>query len=247
MRALLLLLVLAGLLGAASGAARAGRASGAETGFLFRSVTVGGQEFKYAVYVPRDCDASRTWPLVTFLHGSGECGRDGQKQLAVGLAPAILTHGDRWPCIVVFPQKPEQSKQWEDYDAAVTAMMDAAEKEWKIDKDRESLTGLSQGGHGTWAIGALHAARFSALAPVCGYGEPGPIAEKIKGLPIWAFHGEADQAVPVEQSRVLVAAAKDHGADARLTTYPEVGHNSWDKAYAEPEFAPWLLGRKRTK
>jgi predicted peptidase len=213
----------------------------AETGFLLRSITVAGEEFKYAVYVPRGYDATTAWPAIVFLNGAGECGRDGQKQLAVGLGPAVMLDAERWPFVVVFPQKPEVKKQWEDYDAAVMAMLEAAEKEWRVDAGRVYLTGLSQGGHGTWAIAAAHPERFAAIVPVCGYGDPGTLAAKVKGVPTWVFHGETDTSVNVEESRVMVAAIKAAGGDPQLTTYPGVGHNSWDKAYREPELVEWLL------
>jgi predicted peptidase len=248
-----LALLLIPLLGAAGGAARP---DPAQTGFLFRSIKVGAEEFKYAVYVPRDYDASKVWPAIVFLHGSGECGRDGQKQLAFGLPPAVLQSADRWPCIIICPQKPEQARQWEDYDSAVMAMLAAAEHEWKIDADRVCLTGLSQGGHGAWTIGAAHADRFAAIVPVCGYirgMDAADLARKLGDRPIWAFHGDADTTVPVDETKRMVAALesarglKPGAQDTRLhmTIYPGVGHDSWGKAYSDPELATWLMSKRR--
>jgi predicted peptidase len=228
-----------------STAAERGRGLAMETGFLFRFVSVAGEEFKYAVYVPRGYDASKAWPAIVFLHGAGECGRDGQKHLAVGLGPAVMLDAERWPFVVVFPQKPEVKKQWEEYDAPVMAMLEAAQKEWRVDTARVYLTGLSQGGHGTWAIAAAHPDRFAAIVPVCGYGDPSLVAAKVKGIPTWVFHGEADTSVKVDESRAMVAAITAAGGEPKLTTYPDVGHNSWDKAYREPELVPWLLSKTR--
>lgn len=243
MRALLLATIL--LCMAAPGASR--RKEPAQTGILFRSIKVGDDEHRYAVYVPRDYDPARPWPILVFLNGSGECGADGQKQLAVGLAPAVLAHADRWPFIIIFPQKPVMQTQWEVYDPAVMAILDAAEHEWKIDLSRQYLTGLSQGGHGVWTIAAMHPRRFAAIAPVCGYGDPVTLAGKLKDVPVWAFHGEKDPVVSVAESKALVNAILKAGGAARLTTYPDVEHNAWERAYADPELPAWLLAHQRAK
>ena len=237
-------------------AAWTGRRIPGDTGFLFRSIKVGAEEFKYAVYIPRGYDAATAWPAIVFLHGSCECGTDGQKQLAVGLPLAVMLQPERWPCIIICPQKPEQAKEWEDYDSAVMAMLAAAREEWKIDGDRIYLTGLSQGGQGTWTLGAAHADTFAAVAPVCGYVrrmDPAELARNLRRMPSWSFHGEDDPIVPVQETRKMHAALREargdqsgsDDPDARLTTYPGVGHESWERAYMDPELPRWLLSRRR--
>ena len=216
-----------------------------ETGFLFREIGVGDRAYPYAIYVPRDYDAERSWPLLVFLNGRGECGTDGVKHLAIGLGPAIMFHPDEWPFIVLFPQKPNPESEWEDHDAAVMAMVERANSHYSIDASRCCLTGLSQGGHGTWTIGANHPEVWSALAPICGYGKPADLAESLKGTPIWCFHGDADEAVPVSESNEIVAAINEKGGRPKLTIYPGVGHNSWDRAYREEGLAAWLLSHRR--
>jgi predicted peptidase len=103
------------------------------------------------------------------------------------------------------------------------------------------LTGLSQGGRGTWEIGAKHADRFAAIAPICGWGDPEKLAPSLESMPLWAFHGEKDTAVPVSGTRTIVSALESRGAHPRLTIYPEAGHNSWDKAYREEGLGAWFL------
>ena len=73
-----------------------------ETGFLNRTVTLNGTEYRYQVYVPREFDRKKTWPVILALHGGGEYGSDGMKQTNVGLAPAIRRNPERFPAIVVF-------------------------------------------------------------------------------------------------------------------------------------------------
>ncbi len=110
---------------------------------------------------------------------------------------------------------------------------------------RSPSTGLSLGGFGAWSIGAAHPGRFAALVPVCG-GGTATTAGKLKDIPIWAFHGEADTVVPAERSRQMVEAVRAAGnRNVKYTEYPAVGHNSWDKAFGDPEFATWLLAQKR--
>jgi len=215
------------------------------TGFLFARVQVAEKAYPYVVYVPREYEPTKKWPVVVFLHGAGECGTDGLKHVAQGLGTAILWNAAKWPFVVVMPQKPAVRDAWEDHDTAVMAMLDAAFKQYSLDADRVYLTGLSQGGHGTWALAARHPERWAAIAPICGYGDPKVIADPIKALPVWCFHGDADQAVPVAQSQAMVDAIKAAGGDPKLTIYPGVGHNSWDKAYRDESLAEWFLEHRR--
>ncbi len=215
------------------------------TGFLSKTITHEAASYKYAAFVPPSYDASKKWPVIVFLHGAGECGTDGFKQVAQGVGSAILWDVAKWPFIVLFPQKPVLRDAWEKYDGAVMAMLDAAKKEWQVDTSRLYLTGLSQGGHGTWAIGAMHKDLWAAIAPICGYGDPKEFAEPLKAMPTWVFHGDADTAVPVKQSNDIVAALTAAGGKPKLTVYPGVGHNSWDKAYRDEKLYDWFLEHKR--
>jgi predicted peptidase len=136
-------------------------------------------------------------------------------------------------------------------------------KEFKCDSKRTFLTGLSMGGYGSWLIAANNRKKFAALAVICGGVIPPPgvkvpgtdvagpadpygaIASKIGKTPVWVFHGGADTAVPVSESRKMVDALKAQYGNVRYNEYDGVGHNSWDKAYAEPELFPWLLSQHR--
>lgn len=249
------LLGLAGLLASAPAAGRAAAAAPASTGggqVVEREVTVQGLAHRVAVRVPDGYDPARAWPLVVFLHGSGECGTDGVKQTRVGLCPAAAAQPSRWPCLVLMPQKPSSARQWEEHEDLVLAAIADVRSTWHVDPDRIALTGLSQGGHGTWVIGSRHPELFSCLAPVCGYGDAAAIAPRAQALPVWAFHGLRDDVVDPAGTTALVEAIRrlrrQAGGDAaavRLTLYPEAGHNSWDAAYAEPELPGWLLGHRR--
>jgi predicted peptidase len=116
--------------------------------------------------------------------------------------------------------------------------------QYNIDKNSITLTGLSMGGYGTWSYGAEHTDIFAGLMPICGGGNVED-AEKLSKIPIWAFHGDADDVVPVERSRVMVEAVKQAGGNVKYTEYPGVDHGSWEPAYDDPESIAWLLKQRK--
>lgn len=213
-----------------------------EHGFLDRVFKQSdGGEAKYILFVPHGYKGDKPFPLVLFLHGAGETGTDGKKQAAVGLGPAIRKEEKTFPFIAVFPQS--QKRTWQaGSDDAKRALDILAEvqKQYKVDPKRIYLTGLSMGGYGTWSLAAAHPDRWAAIAPVCGGGDPKQAA-KIKDLPCWCFHGDADKAVAVTRSRDMIEALKKAGGSPKYDEYPGVGHNSWDRAYGTKELYEWLL------
>jgi len=243
-------------------------AMGEPTGFLYKSVRTERGDYPYAVFVPREYETRDDWPVILFLHGRGESGTNGSKQLAVGLGDPMIYAPQDYPFIVVFPQKPDFDSQWEDHEEAVMMMLDRELDAYNVDRSRVYLTGLSQGGNGTWYFGAHYTDRFAAIVPVCGYidrpvREPefrwlraeesprvGEYAEKLREMPVWAFHGELDDVVLPSESRVMIEAlraSKGVGEDdpgTKLTIYPDANHNSWDKAYREGGLVDWLLSHK---
>lgn len=220
-------------------------------GFVAKTIKMADKDIKYVVYVPSSYDPKKPMPTIIFLNGYGECGTDGWRQV-YHFGGAIMLGADKWPFLVIFPQKQyalpdaKEPNPWEDQDEMVMAILQKSEKEYKIDKSRLYLTGLSQGGHGTWALGAKHADVFAAIAPCCGWSDK-ETAEKLAKakMPIWTFHGDADQAVNVERSIEMEKWIKEAGGDCKLTIYPGVGHNSWDKAYREENLAAWFLEHRK--
>ena len=259
-------LIMFSLLGAVAFTSMAGAGERA-TGFLDRTTKVGDASYRYQVYVPADWSKKKKWPVILFLHGAGERGGDGLIQTEVGIGTAIRRHVERVPAIVVFPQC-LKDRWWPESEMQAQALkaLDEAIKEFNGDAARVYLTGISMGGYGTWAIAANNPSRFAALAPVCGgvrtpprvaipsgtpaaeaAGDPyKAVAQKVGSTPVWVFHGGADTVVPVEESRKMVEALKASGGNVRYNEYEGVGHNSWDKAYGEPEFFTWLLSQKRS-
>ena len=233
-----------------------------ETGFLNRTVRVKGVAYKYQVYVPAEWSKNKKWPVILFLHGSGERGDDGMAQTQVGIGGAIRLHSERVPAVVVMPQCPKEKWGSEpEIEEMVMATLEASVKQFHGDRARIYLTGVSMGGYGTFALGARRPGQFAALVPICGgvrlprrllpagseepAGDPyQDAARKIGKTPIWIFHGGADPTVPVTESQKMVEALKAAGADPKYTEYPRVGHNSWDKAYAEADLWKWLFEQR---
>jgi len=203
----------------------------------FINHTVDGN--KFVIYVPREIKSPA--PAILFLHGRGESGTDGTKQTAIGLPHAIRTKAEEWPFIVICPQKPDFESLWPAHIKRINQSLEFAEQNHKIDPHRRYITGLSQGGHGTFQLAASLAWQFAAAAPVCGWITDPEAAKRIRQIPLWAFHGDADPVVKVEQSRTAVAAILAEGGNAKLTEFKGVTHNSWDDAYQKSGLAEWLL------
>jgi pimeloyl-ACP methyl ester carboxylesterase/prenyltransferase beta subunit len=213
-------------------------------GFHLRTVKTEQGERKYTVYVPSSYDGSRVFPVILFLHGAGERGQDGIVPAQVGLGPAILNKPGGLPAIVVFPQA---RQTWAagspDSNAALAALGDVMTA-YATDPKRVVLTGLSMGGRGSWELATAHPDRFAACVPICGPGRPDQ-APRLKDLPVWTFCGDADRDTTVVNMRTMVEALERAGAHARLTEYRGVGHNSWDRAYNDPELTEWMLGQRQ--
>jgi predicted peptidase len=224
----------------------AGFAAGGPTGFLDKTIAIDGKTHPYVVYVPRDYSPDKKWPVILFLHGAGERGTDGLKQSQVGIGLGLRMFSERYPAVVVMPQcLPNQ--RWADgmADMALKAL-DQTMADYSCDPSRQYLTGLSMGGFGSWLIASQHPKRFAAVVPICGRGSK-DTASVLKDVPIWAFHGDQDNAVPVAGSRDMVEAIKAAGGTLiKYTEYPGVGHNSWDAAYSDKAMAEWLFAQKRS-
>jgi predicted peptidase len=201
-------------------------------------------QLDYLLYLPSgyDADSSQRWPLILFLHGSGERGSDLELVKLYGI-PKNLEMGDDLPFIVVSPQCPADS-HWTLHIEALNALLDDVIARTRVDEDRVYLTGLSMGGAGTWMLAGAYPHRFAAIAPICGRIVPLPLV-RLKNLPIWAFHGDADEVVPVSETTRTVDAIKALGGNVQSTIYPGVGHNSWTQTYNNPELYAWFLRQKR--
>jgi predicted peptidase len=205
----------------------------------------------YLLFLPAGYAANpeKKWPLILFLHGSGERGTNVFAVAKHG-PPSVAPGMTNFPFIVVSPQcAPGQI--WEN--DLLIALLDDVEKKYHVDTHRVYLTGLSMGGFGAWTLGLTYPERFAAMAPMCGGGDSitpdlatGARKEALKTLPIWAFHGAKDPVVPPMESVHMVDLMRELGdKDVKLTIYPDAGHNCWTRTYANAELFDWFLQHSR--
>lgn len=197
-------------------------------------------EVNYLLSLPKNYDKQESWPLLVFLHGSGERGDDLELVKKHG-PPKLIAEGKEFPFIVASPQCPK-GKAWEPLE--ILALIDELSTKYKVDADRVYVTGLSMGGFGTWRLAAFAPGRLAAIVPICGGGEASS-TRMFSTLPVWAFHGAKDTAVTLDRSQAMIDALKKNGGNPKFTIYPEAGHDSWTEAYNDPELYVWLLAQKR--
>jgi predicted peptidase len=196
-------------------------------------------DFPYLLHLPENYKKKKVYPLIVFLHGSGERG-DDTSLLKVGL-PNLLKTAKHHEFILVAPQCPVDSWWTRELDELSLFLKDVLEH-YPIDRKHIYLTGLSMGGDGTWRLAAQEPKLFAAIVPICGRDKANS-ASKLKSIPTWAFHGAKDEIVPASESRKVVRAINKLGGNANITVYPDGDHNAWDRAYKTKELYDWLFAQ----
>jgi predicted peptidase len=241
----------------------AGSTHAADAHFVASEVTVAGHHYPFQVFVPADWTPDRAWPVVLFLHGSGERGNDNQAQLKQGLPPWLEKHGADFPAVVVAPQAPNDTLWNGEVERAAMAALEKSIATYHGDRSRLYLTGLSMGGYGVWQVAVDHPHVFAAAAPVCGgilglddepelkvNGVPAGVepyawvANRVKPTPVWIFHGSLDDQVPPADSRAMYKALTKAGGEVRFTEFPGVNHGSWVPTYDSPALWPWMFSHR---
>lgn len=229
--------------------------------FEKKSYEKDGFTLPYRLYIPKDYDCGERYPILVFLHGSGERGSDNERQLVNGIQK-IFDDLDSpiYDSIVIAPQCPENSKwvhsSWTDnYSvasvpesrelASVIDIIDEIRDYYNVDDDRVYVTGLSMGGYGTWDLLERHGARFAAGMPICGGGDPS-YAKLLKRIPIRTFHGSDDTSVPPRCTRLMYAAIRREGGDKiEYTEFDGCGHFIWNMVYSDSANIDWLFSQSR--
>lgn len=211
-----------------------------------------GDSLRYRLMKPLDYDSTKQYPLVISLHGSGARGKDNAKQILETLFPLLLSkeeNQEKYPAFLFVPQCPFKS-WWGDssgsvkMDDLVIECMLSLENEFKIDKKRRYVTGVSMGGYGTWHLISLRPELFAAAIPISGAGDPAQILNTMT-VPVWAFHGANDGLVPVNGSRQMIDAIRTAGGNPKYTEFPNSGHNIGDQITGTPDILDWLFSQKR--
>ncbi len=198
---------------------------------------------KYRFHLPHGYgEPGKTWPVVIYLHGSGERGTDNASHLKNGVD--ILAS---WPCIVVVPHCPPDDS-WGGHwfpegsrsQAKVVSLARELAARASVDGARVAVVGFSMGAIGGWQLLTKHRELFSAFVPIAGDVRLVD-AEALAGFPVWAFHGEVDQWVP----HANIREAARRGLLTNYTEFPGVDHGSWKAALETPGLREWLLGQRR--
>lgn len=248
-----------------------GGAKGIKHGFIHHDF----QGSKYQVFVPKSYDGKKSVPTILFLHGTGECGTDGDKQTHIGLGKAIhlhLTEKKDFPFLTVFPQAQHRSWDAKSVDGQrAMAILAEVERHYKVDPSHIYLTGLSLGGHGTWSLAAAYPQKWAAIVPVSGHGlAHGEIdawtgkrtktdsnsdrdiidmvaVERIKNIPCWVFHSKADEGVLFHHSQDMVRALEKVGAKPKTHWFDRLSHEqTFDHVYIDTKHLyDWMLNHKR--
>ena len=208
--------------------------------------TVVTESLSYYLYYPASYQVNKDekFPLLLFLHGGGESG-DTLSTIKSNGPPKLIAEGKQFPFLILAPQNPYKMKWWNT--RAVEQLLDTIVANNRVDTNRIYLTGLSRGGSAAWEMVVQYPDKFAALAVVCGM-TPVPYASWInKNLPIWVFHGEEDQSIPISESENMVNRLLEMGYNVKFTRYEGVGHNSWEKAYNTAGLYDWLTLQKKVE
>jgi predicted peptidase len=198
-----------------------------------------GHTMPYRLYLPPGYDSSTTdYPLIIFLHGAGESGADNSLPSTNGHIDTLFNaaqgaYGAQYKSLLLVPQT---NMGWQEYppnyvgQSMFMSIVDQIESTYRVDSRRLYLTGLSMGGFGTFDAIENHPDLFAAAAPLSGGGDPS-MASYIKDVPIWAFHGSADDVVPVSDTDVMFDAIEAAGGNMEYTRVEGVGHGGWETFY----------------
>ena len=212
-----------------------------ERSFIYKANNEEQVDLGYILYLPAEYEnIDRSFPLVLFLHGAGERGDDLEKIKIHGI-PRLISEGRTFPFICIAPQCPEGG-YWDrpEYVSTLISLVKEMEKEHSVDSNRIYCTGLSMGGLGTLAMAIREPKLFSAIIPVCGGADMENI-HKLSELPIWLFHGDRDDVIPLDNSISIYQNLRLVNEHVFLTVYGDVYHDSWTQTYENDDIYDWLL------
>jgi len=159
--------------------------------------------------------------------------------------PEEMTGSPAANTIYLPPEGPQAG--WFMLEDELIAMIDRTLADYRGDASRVYLTGISYGGFGSWFLASKHPDRFSAIAPVVGFGHPGlmqPIAEH--QVPVWSFAGGRDPVVPVQFFYPGLNELEKLGHENVLfTVHEDMGHDAWKRIYAGSDLYNWMLLHKK--
>ena len=238
-----------------------------ESIFLHKQFIDGKDTLNYRLLLPKKIKKNGKYPLHLFLHGIGERGNDNKKQLKY-IAGLFINQRNRnyYKSYGVFPQCPDNDswstrkiveskngmnhKFYENKKPTralnlVIKLMDSLSKVKNVNQNRIYVTGLSNGGMGTFEMLYRRSNMFAAGVPICGGANPKTAKLFAKKIPVWIFHGAKDDVVHPLYSLKMVEAIIEAGGKPKFTLYDNVNHESWINAFKEKDFFKWIYSQKK--
>ncbi|NLR82908.1 prolyl oligopeptidase family serine peptidase [Chitinophaga eiseniae] len=201
-------------------------------------------KYNYVLFLPKGySEGSNRYPLVIYLHGGSQKGNDLNKVKAYGW-PHLIDRGQEFGFIVAAPQCPE-GKYWSTENWFDSLYMDLISK-YRIDSSRIYLTGISMGGYGTYITAMDHPNEFAAIIPLCGGCNDTDTIRicDISRVPVWAFHGTADEKIPITETERVVNKLDQCNENIRFTRLEGIGHDL-QFIYERKDVFDWLLLKKK--
>jgi len=212
------------------------------------------EKMPYRLFIPTPYDKAKKYPLMIWLHGAGGAGSDNLMQISGDQVPGTriwtkFENQARHPAFVLVPQSSggwasSSATQLSDEERLVVEILGALKSEFSIDAKRVYISGQSNGGFGTWDLISKRPELFAAAIPLCGGGNT-LLAASLVSMPIWAFHGEKDDVIPVAETRNMIAAIKKLGGTPRYTEYKGVSHDIWTPTFKESGLVDWLFAQHK--
>lgn len=206
-------------------------------------VRPGGEAWRYFLFLPPayEAEEGRSWPAILWLHGRSLRGGDLEQLRRYG-PPSFLGKRGDFPFVVICPQLPDGAWPAD----GLSDLLDECLATYRLDRDRIILTGDSLGAMGAWNLAGKYPERFAALSPITAHG-PMHLAEKLVDLPIRAWHGDADEAVPMAEHVALITRIRELGGDAEIKIVPGGTHGSViGMNWRDPAWLDWIQSRKRS-
>ena len=218
----------------------------------------------YRILKPLDYDPNQQYPVHLLLHGSGERGSDNTSQLTyVDQLFLKKENRENYKSWVIIPQCPANdrwpslsSDDWnKNFENKITRpnkslrlvmeLMDGFIEKKQVNKQKVYVSGLSMGGMGTFEILYRRPNMFAAATPICGNGIPASAKQYANKVSVWIFHGSDDTTVDPKHSLKMAKAIIESGGSPKMTLYENVGHGSWNNAFAEPNFLKWIHSKSK--
>lgn len=217
------------------------------------------ETLSYRILKPLNYNSKKQYPVHLFLHGAGERGNDNVSQLVHGGKLFLKKENrEQYNSWVIFPQA--QKNDWWGYKdpykfdynvkeskamSLVVKLMDDFTQRKDVNPNKVFVSGLSMGGMGTFVILNLRPEMFAAATPICGDGDPSLVSNYSKKVPVWIFHGSDDTVVSPKKSLKMAKAIIENGGSPKITFYENVGHDSWNNAFAEKNFLKWIHSKSK--